>query len=50
MKTKTNYTRVSKGVYKTESNTYRVRKTVNGVLVSRYFTNKTNAIKFYKSL
>lgn len=49
MKTKTSYTRVSKGVYKTNS-TYRVRKTVNGVLVSRYFTNKTNAIKFYKSL
>lgn len=55
---KTEYTKIAKGVYRTstgtgkisKTNLYRVRKTIDGILTSKYFTNKTEAIKFYKSL
>lgn len=50
-KTKTkNYIKISTGVYQRSNGTYRVRKMVNGVKYSKEFTNKTTAIKYYKSL
>lgn len=55
MKTKTNkrplsHKRVVKGVYVTPSGKYIVRPTVNGKRLHISFTNKSKAIKFYKSL
>lgn len=46
-KTNTDYTYVTKGVYKRGS-TYRSRYTKDGVTTSKYFSNKADAIKFYK--
>jgi hypothetical protein len=61
MKQRIRYVRVSTGVYMyikkankagviESGNTYRVLKTVNGRRIEDYFTNKTKAIKFYKSI
>ena len=47
---KTNYTRITKGVYQLPSGNYRVRKIIDGLRFSYVFTNKAKAIKFYKSL
>ena len=47
VKNNTNYTYVTKGVYKSGS-TYRSRYTKDGVTTSKYFSNKADAIKFYK--
>lgn len=49
-KTTNSYTKISTGVYKTSAGTYRARKTINGNTISAYFTNKTKAIAYYKSL
>ena len=45
------YVRIAPGVSKsTASNTYRVRKMVNGIKYYETFTSKTKAIAYYKSL
>lgn len=41
---------VSKGVHLLTSGNYIVRKQTNGVKMSKVFTNKAKAIKFYNSL
>ena len=43
------YTKVSAGIYKT-GNVYRVRKTTNGITISKYFTNVNKAKSYYRNL
>lgn len=50
MKTTRMYRRIAKGVTQESNKSYRVRKMIDGVSKSYYFTNKTQAIKFYKTL
>ncbi len=50
MKNKKDNIRVSTGVYQRPSGNYTVRKSVNGTMIVKTFTNKTKAIKYYKSL
>lgn len=45
--TKKTYVYVAKGVYMLPSGTYRARFTKNGIVTSKYFTNKAEAIKYY---
>lgn len=40
----------SKGIYKTQAGTYRVRKQLNGRKVSKNFTRFKEALQFKKSL
>lgn len=40
----------SRGIYKTESGTYRVRKMMNGRKISRNFSKFKDALTFKKSL
>lgn len=43
------YVYVAKGVYKQSSKSYRVRITKNGITKSKTFSNKAEAIKYYKN-
>jgi hypothetical protein len=43
------HVKVTKGVYVTPSGTYVVRPTVNGKRLHVSFSNKKNAISYYKS-
>lgn len=48
------YTPIAQGVYRITNqkgrNRYRVRKTVNGIRYDKYFTNKSKAMDYRKSL
>ena len=44
------YKFIAEGVYQQTKGKYRMRKTVNGKVISITFTNKAKAIKAYKSL
>lgn len=45
-----NYKKISKGVYQLSNGLYRMRKTIDGIKISEYFTNKSKAIGTYKKL
>lgn len=45
-----NYRKIAKGVYQTGKKSFLATKRVNGVVKKAYATNKTAAIKAYKTL
>jgi hypothetical protein len=44
------YKKIAKGVYQTGLKSFKATKRVNGVTTTKYATNKTAAIRLYKTL